>query len=436
MREMERREIEAESLAAGPMAALPGAFGGGAHGVAATACGKSGGPVERTGGSDRLLSAELLAVLGASSSFGFALATFYLLPKFLVERLVATPSQVGLVMGAFGVATVAGAFLVAHGVDSYARKDLIGVAALVTAIASLGYLLVGAVGPLLLVLRSVQGLCFAFVLTAVGALVVEIVPPARLSQAFGLSGASMLVMSAVAPPIVEPLAATYGWSSVFVVAGCTAALGALLSRAVAEPRIATPAVVHADMRREVLRRRATREYALVTAAIGSAFGVMFTFEPPFLLELGFANVGGFFIAYSISAIGVRALFGSVPDRFGRLRIATWSLGLYAAAVLAMSVVRPAGIPVVGAMLGIAHGMFFPAFNALVLGRVPGYERGTLLAVFTGAFYGGMALGVWVFGAIAELVGYRVVFGASSVIVAAAGVLLLTSAALREHGPPS
>ena len=54
------------------------------------------------------------------------------------------------------------------------------------------------------------------------------------------------------------------------------------------------------------------------------------------------------------------------------------------------------------------------------------ERGKILAVFTAAFYGGLACGVLVLGFVAELAGYPPVFVATAALTAAAGALLVFS----------
>ncbi|MEE8310727.1 MAG: MFS transporter [Candidatus Binatia bacterium] len=376
---------------------------------------------------EALYTGNMLRALGASSSFGFALAAFYLLPKFLVDDLGAGAADVGLVTSAFGMATVVGAPLVGMWVDRVARRYLISVASLVMTFASLTFTLVDDLGPMLYLLRAVQGLCFAVVLTSVGAMITELSPPERLSEALGLAGASMLIMSAVGPPIVEPLASAAGWTPVFILAAGAAALGAMLALTVREPcRHGARDGEASQWLRAALRSRRFRHYAAITASIGAAFGVMFTFQQPFVMELGRVDVGGFFVAYSLVAIAVRVGAGGLPDRLGRHRVAVFAINVYAAVVLATAALRPGMLEVTGALLGLAHGLFFPAFNALVIGAAPPSERGKAFAVFTGAFYGGLAIGVVGFGFLAEGAGYPAVFiGAGSLTAAAAALLVLS-----------
>ena len=51
---------------------------------------------------ESLYAGNMLRALGGSSAFGFALASFYLLPKFLVDDLGASAADIGLVTAAVG----------------------------------------------------------------------------------------------------------------------------------------------------------------------------------------------------------------------------------------------------------------------------------------------------------------------------------------------
>ena len=378
-----------------------------------------------------LYTANLGRALGASSAFGFALAAFYLLPKFLIDELGAGAAEVGMITSAFGLATVVGAPFVGAWVDRVSRCRLIFAASVVMTGASLAFVLIDSLGPSVYVLRAVQGVCFAVVLTSVGALVADLAPAERLSEALGLAGASMLIMSAVGPPIVEPLAAAAGWQPVFVLASVSAALGAVLVLAVREPtRSADGEGGAAASFAEMFGRRRIRHYAVITASVGAAFGVMFTFQAPFVSALGRAVIGGFFVAYSLVAIAVRIGCGGLADRLGRHRVAVFSLNVYTAVVLATATLQPAMLEITGALLGLAHGLFFPAFNGLVIGSTPERERGKAFSVFTGSFYAGLALGVIVFGFVAESLGYPTVFVGTGAVTGLAGALLVFSPEFR------
>ncbi|MCC6849996.1 MAG: MFS transporter [Deltaproteobacteria bacterium] len=376
--------------------------------------------------------ADLARVLGAASVWGSAFSTFYLLPKFLAQELGAGPSEIGLAVGIFPIATVAATPFAGWVVDRFPRRYAMVAGAAVMALAAAGFLGVRRLGPFLDALRALQGLSYALVVTAVGTLVADVVPRARLNQALGLSGASMLVMNAVAPAAAEPLAAAAGWPAVFAAASIAAATATVLAAGVREPAWARAAGARGGLR-ALLAQPVARHYGLVVALSGAAFGAVFTFEPAHALALGRTRVGGFFIAYACAAIAVRVGLGSLPARLGSYRVARTALALYALVVLALAGVGAGGLEPLGALFGLAHGLFYPAINAIAVAAVRRHERGRMIAVFTGAFSAGLAGGSTLLGYVAVWGGYPAVFVVAACGAAVALVLLRVSPALSAAG---
>ncbi len=125
--------------------------------------------------------------------------------------------------------------------------------------------------------------------------------------------------------------------------------------------------------------------------------------------------------------------GRQVDRLGRFRVAVFALNRHATVLLTSALGITRQFELVGASLGVAHGLFFPAFNALAASTVKAEERDRLFAVFTGAFYGGLGIAVLAGGFVAGVAGYRVTFVVSGLVTLAAGVLLVFSPELSRHG---
>jgi len=375
--------------------------------------------------------ADLGRLLASASTWGFAFSTFYLLPKFLAQELGADPSEIGMVVGVFSVATVAATPFAGWVVDRHPRRYAMIAGAALMVIAAAGFVAVHDLGPLLAVLRVLQGLSYALVVTAVGTLVADVVPRARLNQALGFSGASMLVMNAVAPAVAEPLAAAYGWTVVFVLAAVAAVIATVLAMQVREPAWTRPEQGGGML--ALLAQPIARHYGAVVALSGATFGAVFTFEPAYALALGRTRVSGFFIAYAGAAIVVRLVFGGLPARLGSYRVARGSLALYALVVLALAVAGPRALEPLGALFGVAHGLFYPAVNAMAVTAVRAHERGRMIAIFTGAFALGLAAGSTLLGYVAAAVGYPLVFVAAAGGTLAALAILVGSSPLQAAG---
>jgi len=167
----------------------------------------------------------------------------------------------------------------------------------------------------------------------------------------------------------------------------------------------------------------------VTAAIalvGVALGATFTFHQPFALELGMTHVRSFFVAYAVAAVVMRVGFGSLIDRAGRRRVVLVMLALYVVVVAAMSGLQPGWLGVFGAGLGIAHGLFYPAYNALVVEATAVHERGKLIGLFQAGFNLGTACGALALGELAERAGYPAVFWVAAGCVLGAWLIIFAS----------
>jgi MFS family permease len=111
----------------------------------------------------------------------------------------------------------------------------------------------------------------------------------------------------------------------------------------------------------------------------------------------------------VAAASVRVLLGSLADRVGRLPVALVSLVLYGLVLLVTTRLEPSWLFGIGLGLGLAHGLLYPALNALLVETSPVGARGIVMTSYNGAFNLGFAMSVVSFGAIAEIAGYPTIF---------------------------
>jgi MFS family permease len=167
---------------------------------------------------------------------------------------------------------------------------------------------------------------------------------------------------------------------------------------------------------------------VVIALVGACFGSLFVFNQLYALELGITEVRIFFVAYAAAAIVARLGFGHVGDRLGHLRVSAAMLVLYGAGAFAMIALAQLGLGPLGFLFGLAHGIFYPTYNASVLAGCAENERGKLLALFQGWFNAGMAIGSFALGFVADFYGYPAVF-----VCAGIGIVLALATLLRGGG---
>ena len=375
---------------------------------------------------DRLLTRGFASLLVAQAGFGYAFSSYFLLPTFLVSALAAGPREAGLLTAAHNAAVVLlmppmGAF-----VDRFGRRRFLIAGALLMAAASLAFTGVDSFGPAIFALRVLQALAFAMAFAAGSALAVDEAPPERVAQAIGLFGLTFLSMNAVGPAVVEAVSARSGWPAAFGLAAVGALACALLSLRLRERAGLRSAEEPLTGLFEVATRPSLLRILAVIALVGAAFSSLFTFNQLFAKASGIERMRDFFAGYAIAAIGVRVAFGSFMDRFGRRRASIVSLALYVGVALLAREIPITGLAPVGAALGLAHGVFYPAFNALAIETSGPRERGKVMALYQAAFQAGGTVGPFALGQLAERAGYPPVFAVAAACLALALVVLVLS----------
>jgi MFS family permease len=375
---------------------------------------------------DYLLSAQFALLLLATAFFGLSFSAYFLLPKFLATELAAEPSTIGAVSAITMFASVVFMPLVGIQVDRRGRKFFGCAGALTFAVASAGYLVIDSVGPLLWVVRILQGIAFTLFYIALSTLATEQAPPRRLGQAIGLFGAVMISTNALGPALAEWVSGRYGWPVVFGATVVTATLSAALTLLIRERFVEHPHAESVGML-GLLRRPGLKRVLTVAVMVGWTMGGLFTFYQPWALERGIEQVSGFLIAFAGCAMLVRTGLGGLADRLGRMRVATAALFFYVGVPFSLIWIDQIGLVLSGSLLGLSHGLFFPALNAVALDFAHARERGKAMAAYHGAFNVGFAAGSYLLGYVAMASDYPTVFAVAGATCLSAFVLLATTA---------
>jgi MFS family permease len=115
-------------------------------------------------------------------------------------------------------------------------------------------------------------------------------------------------------------------------------------------------------------------------------------------------------AYGAATVVGRIALGHLPDRFGWFPtgVAAFVLALIGAVVIGLSPTWP--IAVIGGLIGgVAWSLLFPSLALLAINRSPAERRGSAVAVYTGGFDLGFAVGGPLLGLVAVQVGYTAVY---------------------------
>lgn len=375
--------------------------------------------------SDAVLSPRFLRLTTANFCFFLTFTSFFLLPLH-VRALGGSDTVAGFVMGTNGVAGLVGILAVGALLDRFDRRRFLRGGLLAMAVLSLAFLLVDRVGPLIFVLRALQGVAFAAGFNAASTLAVDFAPVDRRGEALGFFGVSTLATHALAPTIGEQLIHVGGFPLLFVVASAYSVVG--LAIAWTLPAGTLP--VHGPP----ARLRLTGELAALLAAVGCcglAFGTVVTFTPTFVHDAGLGPVATFFLSYTLAAIAVRIVAGRLGDRLGYRRVAQPAILGLAASIAALSMVHSVAVlGLVGLAFGAMQGLVFPTLNAFAISHAEPTQLGRLQTFFNGTFNLGVTAGAMTLGSVVDGLGHRAAFLCAAAIAVVA-LLLITMGTRAE-----
>jgi MFS family permease len=364
---------------------------------------------------------RVITILSAQLAFGLGWSAYLVQPKFLAGALRANPDQMARVAMMSPIAAIAMIPVTVALMDRVSRVWIFRSGLLILLAASIGYTTVHQLTPLLYLLQGAVGASYSLAYNASAAAVADEAPRERLGEAIGLLGASNVVTNAIATTLAENLARAFGWTAAFEASGFLAVIALLISIRLEDRRVAHVATSLAGI---VPSLRGPFGTVLVGSALmGAAFSAMFTFHQPYVLRLGGKSVSPFFVGFTVAAVGMRVLFGSLGDRYGHRQISRLAMTAYGLVAFATAWLKVGYLWVYGLAFGAAHGVLYPTLSTDGVHAAPEGARGRALALYGGAFNVGVAVATFGWGKIAEAMGFPAVFiGAAS--VAFLGVLVL------------
>lgn len=375
----------------------------------------------RKAGRPKLFVRDFVLTVSANFFLFLTFTSFYLLPL-IIQKMGGDEVDIGSMSGAGWLA--AGVFMVAMGglLDRWGRKGfLLGGIALLAG-ASLGFLAVGEVGLWMWVLRVLQGMGMATGFNAASALVADLAPVSRRGEGYGVFLVSTLSAHAVGPVIGERVMGAGGFPAFFAVVAGYGIVALFLGAFLRAPRAGRTSSPGASLAALSVRPGL---WTILAASFlfGASFAAVLTFVPTYLKSRGFATVGFFFLAYTASAVVVRAFFSTLSDRWGRRRVILPSLGGMVVVLVLLALARgTATFVAAGVLFGMSQGFFYPTMGALTMDRVSAGDRGRVLGLFNGSFHLGVFAGSSALGPVAAWAGYPAMYGVSAAV--AFGCVLL------------
>ena len=330
-------------------------------------------------------------MLGAAGMFATMYSTQAILPE-LSREFDVSPSRAGLSISVVVLAVAVGGFAWGPVSDRIGRPRAIRLASVLLVPPTIGVALAPGF-TMLLVFRTLQGLCMPGLLTVGAAYIVEAFVPRIGARAMGYYVSSLVAGGLVGRLGVALASAVVGWR---------VAIGAL-----AVLPLAAAIWMRSGLPESVLPRRGggiaqhLRNVRLLGVAVGAG-ALFFTFvgaftyityrleQPPFSYSAAAASL--VFVLWLVGLVGPVA--GRLAERIGWRRLAYGTIALSASGLLlTLSDVLP--VLVLG-LAFVAAAMFAGVTAAqLGVGEVASVDRGAATALYFSIYYGSGALGAYV-----------------------------------------
>lgn len=375
-----------------------------------------------------LFTRPFLALSAATLAFFISGAVFLpVVPRFTIGPLRGDEVAVGLVLGAFSVASLLMRPFAGRLADTRGRRIVLIAGAIITVAASFGHLLADTI-PLLMAMRVVLGVGEALFFVAALAAATDLAPDHRRGEAISLVSLSLYLGLALGPVIGEATLASFGFAAAWLAAGVISLAAVVLSWLA--PETLPPAARSEPAGgRQLLHRRGLEPGLLLLCGVWG-MGPFFAFLPLLADARGLGGAGTFFGVFAMVVIALRIFGAKLPDRIGAARLSGTAL-VVSAFGMALAGLFPTfeGLLVATVVFGVGVAFTFPAIMAMAVIGVEADERGAIVGtagLFVDAAFG---LSPAVLGLLARSAGYPSTFLVSAVVAAFGAAWLL----LRRPG---
>ena len=351
-------------------------------------------------------------------SFALFFSFFLVLPvvPLYAQQLGLTTGEIGLVIAAFAVSSMALRGWAGWAADRYGRRPLMLMGGAIFTAAPVAY--AAAAGAISLVcVRLLHGAGMGLQPTAASAMVADVAPPARRAEILGLFGMAGGLALALGPGTGVVVARALGFSALFAFATSIAAVG--LGCLVLVPEtLATPETGRFRLA-DTMSRTALFPSALMLG-MTLTYGALVAFLPLHADSYG-VNPGVFFVVYALTLTAVRRPAGRLSDQRGRAPIAVIGLVVLAAALVVLAVADNMWTFVVGGIIfGAGHGIAHTAVIAWAADGASPSQRGRAMGTVYTALELGIAIGSVVAGVAVARAGFMPTFlGAAAIAVVTA-----------------
>jgi MFS family permease len=368
---------------------------------------------DRPAPAERMVTGRFVIVTMATFAYFLALGSLLpTLPKYVEDELGGNGVAVGLVVGSFAVSAALVRPWAGRFGDRYGRRVLLSGGALLVGLTTLAYTQVDAVAGLV-ALRLLTGIGEAAVFVGAATATQDMAPAHRRGEAASYFSVALYSGLALGPALGEHLADTSGYHRVWLVAGASCLVAAVLG-------LGTPHTpVHDAPRPTSLLHPEALGPGLVLMLGLIPFTGFAAFLAVYGPDIGLHDTGPVFFAYAGMILAIRLFGAKLPDRLGWQRASTIALGAVAFGGLVVAVwASVAAVWLAAVALGLGMSLLYPALFSAALEGVPDHERSQAVGTFSLFFDLAQGVGAPLLGVVVALSSERGAFAVSALVAGA------------------
>ncbi|WP_159435450.1 MFS transporter [Sporobacter termitidis] len=408
---------------------------------------------------ERLWTKDYIIVMLASFGTAFCNYIFFTALPLYAQKVSGSEFYSGLMLTVYSFAALLARPFSGIFSDKFGRVRLLIIGAFICAVACALYGITTAI-ILLLAIRVINGFGFGMHSTCAGAVAADVIPKSRMSEGIGYFGLYATFAAAFAPFIALTVVGKgeiRDFQQLFFIAAALCLASMIFDCCITYERKRKKALRETALQggqSKTAAGPAAEEAAAKPAAplpktfLGFEYAV---FQPMAVLILLFfaqssintfltlfaearalGNIGLYFTINAVGLFASRVLFGRLTDRLGPdIVVIPGIIGIVVCLAAIPFVHTPLLLYIIAAPMGLASGAVYPAINSMIFLRCSPQRRGTASAAYFAAIDIGFMIGGLVFGAVADTLGYSVVYWAAAVLTALALGLYLKAVAVKK-----
>lgn len=383
-------------------------------------------------------------VMGWIANFLQFLVFYFLITTmalYAVKEFSASETEAGFAASSIVIGAVVSRLISGYIIDRFGRRKIVLISVIATTIACALYIPIDSLG-LLYADRFFHGIAYAFSVTAIMAMVQELIPSERRSEGTGYLALGTTVSAAIGPALALFVLGAFDYQMLFVIVlgisivSLIASLIMFVRTSDAEPDVdesGEPAAPVKFSFKSIINPKVL-PIGLFMLFVAFAYSGVIAHINAFAEQRDVVTGAGlFFIAYAISMFVMRSYLGKLQDRRGDNVVIYFGLVFFIASfvVLALSTANW-HVVVAGVLAGLGYGTLMPAVQAVSVGVVDKSEFGTAFSTLFLFVDLGFGFGPVILGAVASAIGFGPMYGVLAVVGVIAGIYYLCTHARTER----